>query len=124
MMRTTAAALAVAAAGVLALPGCGGGGSTDEFCALNDRLDLADIDDLSELQSALDEAVEVAPDDIRDDVETVRDTLDEVAGRLEDQGVDSFSEATAEQREGLAELYTGDFQRATENIRRFSDANC
>jgi hypothetical protein len=123
-MRTRAAAAAAAAACLLALTGCGGGGSTEEFCALDNRLDLADIDDLGELRATLDEAVDVAPEEIQADVETVRDTLDEVSGRLEDQGIDNLSEATPEQRAGLADLYTGDFQEATENIRRFSDEHC
>ena len=122
-MRTRAAALAVATVSCLGVTACGGD-STADFCALDDRLNLADLDDLGEMQAVLDEAVDVAPDEIRDDVETVRDTLDEVVSRLEAQGVDKLSEATPEQQEGVADLNTAEFQGATENIQRFGQENC
>jgi ElaB/YqjD/DUF883 family membrane-anchored ribosome-binding protein len=122
-MRKTVSGLAVATMSVLGLSGCGGG-STEEFCALDERVDLADIDDFDELQDALDDGVDAAPDEIKDDVETVRDTLNEVVDRLEDEGVDSMSDITPEQQEALTDLDTEEFQQASENITQFTEDNC
>lgn len=123
-MRTVVAAVAMAAMSALGLTGCGGGGSTEEFCAMDEEVNLDEIGDFDELRSALDDGVDAAPDEIKDDVETVRDTFDEVAERLEDQGVDNMDDVTPEQQEALEDLNTEEFQQASEKIQNFTEENC
>ncbi len=122
-MRKTVSGLAVVAMSVLGLVGCGGG-STEEFCALDEEINLADIDDFDALRDALDEGVDAAPDEIKDDVETVRDTLNEAIDRLEDEGVESMSDITPEQQEAVADLESEEFTQASENITEFTEENC
>lgn len=123
-MRTVVAALAIGAMSVLGLTGCGGGGSTEEFCAVDEDVNLDELEDFDELRSALDDGVEAAPDEIKDDVETVRDTFEQVAERLEEQGVDSMADVSPEQSEALEDLNTEEFQQASENIQQFTEENC
>jgi len=123
-MRTVVGALAVVAMSVFGLTGCGGGGSTEEFCALDADVDLADIDDFDELRSALDDGVDAAPDEIKADVETVRDTFADVSSQLEDEGIDKMSEISPENEEAVAALTSEDFRQASENISTFTEENC
>jgi len=122
-MRTVVGALAVVAMSVFGLTGCGGG-STEEFCALDENVDLSEIDDFDELQSALDDGVDAAPDEIKDDVETVRDTFADVSSQLEDEGIDKMSEISPENEEAVADLTSEDFRQASENISTFTEENC
>lgn len=123
-MRTTVSGLAALSLAVLGLTGCGGGGSTEEFCGLDDKLTLSASSNFEDLDSALDDAVDAAPDEIKDDVETVRATFDEAFGQLREQGVSDLSAVTPEQGQALQELNTEEFQQASSNIEAFVADNC
>ena len=80
---TTPRRLAVGvAAAVLAgtgLTACGGG-SNEDFCALADDVESSNLDanNMDDVKSVLDDAVDAAPDDIKGDVETIRDALEDL----------------------------------------------
>ncbi|MDQ3164957.1 MAG: hypothetical protein M3Q17_02170 [Actinomycetota bacterium] len=124
-MRRVMAMLGVTAVTVLGLAGCGGGGSTEDFCALETKLNLADSGgDFDDLDSALDDAVAAAPDEIKGDVEIVRDTFDKIFGQLRDQDVSNLADVTPEQTQALQELNTEEFKQASTNIDQFITENC
>ena len=120
-MRRMIGGLAMAMS-VLGLSACGGG-STEEFCAFEAEMNF-DETNLDDLEASLDEAVDAAPDENKDDVEIVRSTFEEVSERLRDQDISDLADVTEEQREAMADLNTEEFQRANENIDQFVKANC
>jgi len=112
----------VASAGLLlactVLVGCGG--STEDFCNVGDdieAIDPADADfDSDDFQDALADAVDAAPDDIRDDLETVRDAF---------EGVDlSDPEAIAGDPEVMKRLSDPELEEAFGRVSSYTDDNC
>jgi hypothetical protein len=113
----------VASAGILlagtALVACGGDDSAEEFCSLADELESIDPTaadfDADEYQQALEDAVEAAPDDIRENLEIVRDTFEDID--LSDP------EATADP-ELVEKLSDPEFSEAGERINTYLEDNC
>ncbi len=115
--------LVVAAAGVLlagtGLVACGGGDSAEDFCAVGDELNSLDPTsgelDADELQQALDDAVDAAPDEIKDDVELLRSTFEDV----------DFSDPEAlSDPDMLEKLSDPKLADATEHLQTYTDENC
>lgn len=126
-------------AALLALAACGGddGGEPEAFC---DRAALLDarfeqLDDslggdevptaetFEEMSEAVGEVAEDAPDDIRDDMETVADGLarfGEVAGDPDLTEASSIDQALEEELAGLAE----DIEASTERIETYLSDEC
>jgi len=121
-------ALAVAAMAAAGLMGCGdgggGSGSTEEFCSLDETIDIDSIENLDDFDNALDAGVEAAPDEIRDDIEIVRDTMTELFDQLRGDGVEDLADITEEQVAALQVLNTPEFERASKNVTDFAEANC
>jgi len=121
--------LATLGAGVLlagsALVACGGddsgggGGSAESFCSVSDELQASDFDassfDADKLQQSLDDAVDAAPDEIRSDVETVRDAF---------EGIDFSDPKTFTDPEILQQLESPELEEASNNIEQYSKQNC
>lgn len=122
------AAALLAAAGLTACGDDGGdgggdsggdsGGSAEDFCSVGDDLDAfgaSEEIDNDAFQSALDDAVDAAPDEIKDDVETVRSAFEDVD--LADP------EALADPE--LQEKFTApEFKEASENLEEYVNKNC
>lgn len=127
-MRRTLTALAVVAMAAAGLTGCGdgggGSGSTEEFCSLDETVDINNVKNLNDFDNALDAGVEAAPDEIRDDIEVVRDTISELTDRLREDGVEDLSDITEEQVGVLQDLNSAEFEQASKNITEFVEANC
>jgi len=101
------------------LVGCGGD-STEDFCNVGDDLQAvnpAEADfDSEAFQDALADAVDTAPDDIREDLETVRDAF---------EGVDlSDPEAIAADPEVMESLSAPELQEAFGRVSTFTEENC
>ncbi|MBA2533178.1 MAG: hypothetical protein H0V23_13940 [Nocardioidaceae bacterium] len=124
--------IAALAGGMLSLAGlaaCGdgngsGGGSTEEFCALDETIEFESIDNLDDFDSALDVGVDAAPDEIKDDIEIVRDTMNQLTDQLREDGVEDLTDITEEQARTLQDLSTAEFEDASENIQQFIEDNC
>lgn len=150
--------IATLAAGILALAACdsggdgggvsAGGGSTDTFCALADDvqgldelgegIDPTDFDaltnQLDEFNDVLDDAVEAAPDEIRDDVEliatTVSDLFEAMRGPL--QELSENPEAAAQNPEIFQQLQEAQptpeeeqqLEEASQRIEQFVEEEC
>ena len=100
-MQRLASLASAAVLALAALTGCGGG-STEEFCQLNEQAEQLDIDaESQEVQDSLDELAGAAPDEIKDDVETIREAVDN-PGDADQQQV----------------------QEASDNIESFIEENC
>lgn len=115
--------LGVASAGILlagtALVACGGDDSAEEFCSVGDEVEAidptaADFDN-EDFQQALEDAVESAPDDIKADIETVRDAFADVD--LSDP------EALADP-ELIDKLTNPDLTEASDRVTDYVDKNC
>ncbi len=121
---TTPRRLAVGvAAAVLAgtgLTGCGGD-SSEDFCALADDVQSSDLGadaNMDDVREALDEAVDAAPDDIKGDVETIRDALDDFDP--ENMDLENMDEdAMAEMEETSKRV-----EEAGANIEAYVNDNC
>jgi hypothetical protein len=129
-MRTIAGALAVVAMSVSGLTGCGD--STEEFCALEDEFNQIESGEASinDARSAIDQLQDTAPDEIRDDVDTVADAVTGYFDALEDSGVDPDSasaqvpEPTEEVQSALENLQSEEVTEAGDNVEAFVDENC
>ncbi|MGH9242910.1 MAG: hypothetical protein ACRD29_01035 [Acidimicrobiales bacterium] len=110
--------------------GNGGDGDLEEFCDQIEALDEADeegtFDDLSEEETAdaaidiLENLAEAAPDDdIGDDLETMRDFIDDVAGVSNEE----FEELDEDEQDELEEQLE-DFEDATTNLQDFAEEEC
>ena len=113
----------MATAGVLlagtGLVACGGGDSAEEFCAVGDELNSLDPTagdvDADELRQALDDAVDAAPDEIKDDVEVLRSALEDV----------DFSDPEAlSDPDVIEKLSDPKLADATERLQTYTDENC
>ncbi|UPK74948.1 hypothetical protein MU582_21360 [Nocardioidaceae bacterium SCSIO 66511] len=96
------AGLAVAAAIMAAgtLTACGGG---DDFCDAGGDLDSFDPES-SETKDAIDDAVDAAPDEIKDDMELLRDVVNDP--------------------ESVSEMDPEEVSSASTNITEYVDENC
>jgi hypothetical protein len=121
-MRRIGSRIVVATVGVLlgctALVGCGGG-STEDFCSVGDDIEAVDPTaadfDNEAFQDALADAVEAAPDDIKADVETLRDAF---------EGVDLSDPEAIADPDVIEKLSTPDLQEAGNRITAFTEDNC
>lgn len=99
--------------------GGGGGGSAESFCSVSDEIQASDFDassfDADQLQQSLDDAVDAAPDEIRSDVETVRDAF---------AGIDFSDPKTFTDPEVLQQLESPELAEASNNIEQYSKQNC
>lgn len=146
--------MALLAAAVLALAACdsggngGGGGSSEAFCGLADEVqgleDLGegiDPTDFGALEGQLDEfnnvladAVDAAPDEIRDDVELVANTVNEMfeAMRGPLQELSENPEAAAQNPEIFQQLQEAaptpeeeeELEAASQRIEEFVEEEC
>lgn len=127
-MRGVVAALAVVTMSIAGLAGCGGDegdrGSTEEFCGLDDKINLGGFDSTDDVTKALDDAVDAAPAEIKADMETVRDTIGDVSDQLPDRVAEDLSQLTPEQSEVLDAFETEEFQQASADIQQFLTDNC
>ena len=100
------AGLAVAAAIMAAgtLTACGG---SDDFCDAGGDLDSFDPGS-SEVKDAMDDAVDAAPDEIKGDVETLRDFLNDYDPEDPEAAADAAAEVGP----------------AAENVSKYVDENC
>ncbi len=73
-MRRAGMALAAAIMAAGTLSACGGG--DDEFCEVGDDFDASSMSSPEDATKALDEMADKAPDEIKDDIETVRDGME------------------------------------------------
>lgn len=103
-MRRAGMAAAAAIMAVATLTACGGG---DDFCEVGSDLDSFDPGS-SEVKDAMDDAVDAAPDEIKSDVETLRDFMDEY---------------DPENPEASADM-AADVQPAAENVSNYVSENC
>jgi hypothetical protein len=85
--------LAAAVLGTSLLTGCSGG--TDDYCktlkdtkAQFENLETGDIKNFDELTDKFDEIVDQAPDEVKDDWETLRDAVEEFVDALKDAGLE------------------------------------
>ena len=109
-MRRAGLAFAAAIMAAGTLTACGGG--DDEFCDVGNDLEMSDFSEGSdEAKNALDDAVDAAPDDIKGDVETLRDTF-ETAQEAQDDP------------EAAADLDMDAVNEANENVSNYVDENC
>lgn len=130
-MRRLAGALAVGVMSVFALTGCGGG-STEEFCALEDEFNNIEAGDASinDARDAINELQDTAPDEISDDVDTVADAVNDYLDALEDAGVDPDSadaevpEPTEDVTSAQENLNSEEVSEAGDNVEAFVDENC
>ena len=94
------------------------GGSAEEFCSVGDDLDAfssTDEIDNDQFQSALDDAVDAAPDEIKDDVETVREAFADV----------DLSDPQALTDPDVQETFTSpEFKEASSNLDAYVKDNC
>ena len=129
-MRRTVAAVSVVAVSVLGLSGCGG--STEEFCALEDDFDQLEQGEasLNDARDAMDELQDTAPDEISDDVDTIVSAFNEYLDALEETGVDPDSaiaevpEPTEDVQAALERLSSDEVSEAGDNVTAFVDENC
>jgi hypothetical protein len=80
------------------------GENSEEFCAF--AADVQDVgdDDLARLGEIYDDAVDQAPDEIRDDFERLRDAFREYVDTLEELGVEGGDLSSVTDPEQIAEL--------------------
>lgn len=72
-MRRAGLAFAAAIMAAGTLTACGGG---DDFCDVGGDVENFSPDNIDEAKGVMDDAVDAAPDEIKDDVETLRDFID------------------------------------------------
>ncbi|UYM07256.1 hypothetical protein [Solicola gregarius] len=107
-MRRAGMAAAAAIMAVATLTACGGG---DDFCDVGKDVNTADFEPGSdEAKDLMDEAVDKAPDEIKDDMETLRDVA----------GIDTSDPEAMEDAQDLA----ADAGPAAENVGNYVDENC
>jgi len=143
-MRRASLLLVALALGV-ALTACGddgddggggaasGSGDKERFCELASRDDIAGLDDfdptrdgdMAELDAALDDLRDAAPEEIRDDVETVADGLRELVGILSTMDT-SDPDAMAELAERTDELEALQerMESSVERVDRYLEEEC
>jgi len=131
-MRTMVGTLAAVAVTGLGLTGCGGGGSTEEFCALEDE--FANIESgeasLNDARDAVEQLQEAAPDEISEDVDTVADAFTDYLDALEEAGADpddaaaAVPEQTEEVQAALERLQSEEVTEAGDRVNTFVDENC
>ena len=97
---------------LFALGACGGdgGGDVQAFCDKQEEIDSLDISDTESMKNAIEEVVDEAPEEIRDDVEVLADALAEL------DEIDTPEEAQ--------EIMTTEIQEASERIEKWVDENC
>jgi hypothetical protein len=98
--------------------GCGGD-SADDFCSVGDDIEAVDPTaedfDNDAFQEALGDAADAAPDEIKEDVETLRDAF---------EGVDLSDPETIGDPEVIEKFSDPDLQEAGERITAFTKDNC
>lgn len=108
------------------------GGDLARWCELSAELDdTAELDDAEdpaaieaaygEVEERADEYVDAAPDQIRDDAETVVGSLRELRDLLESHGWDVNEVADDP---AFVEIFTSDVEEAGNRLDDFEDANC
>jgi hypothetical protein len=90
-------------------------------------------EDSSDAEEVLQQAIDDAPDEIADDIQTIADAYDEYIQALEDSGID-FSDPSSidpsdidnlEELASAAEIFNdSDFQEASNNLNDFVANNC
>ena len=132
--RIAVSAASVAATGALALSGCGGGDDVDEFCQKVTEVEEAgqslsaiqgnDIegakDALEEASNQVNEVVDVAPDEIQDDVETVANFVSD----LNEQVQDAESQEDLLALAGTLQEDAQAVQEAGQNVADYQAENC
>ena len=111
----------------------GGDGSKDRFCELASQEDIAGLEDFdpseAESMDRLDEALtqlsDAAPDEIRDDVDTVAEGLRElveILSTIDTSDPDALSELTerAEELEGMQQR----MEASVERVDRYLEEEC